>query len=86
MYEQRGVADVEVEGTFTLAVPTSAPLKASVPARLLSFSTLRDIANVGVSSWWRIVRSKWNKNLSFEAFNNHEYANWVSRRKCPASS
>ena len=56
MCEQRGVADVDLVDLFTLAVPTSAPLKASVLATLLSFSALRDITSVGTSSRWRIVR------------------------------
>ena len=55
MCEQRGVADVDWEDLFfTLAVPTSAPLKASVLATLRSCSALRDITSVGVSSGWRI--------------------------------
>lgn len=49
MCEQRGVADVDLEDHFTLAVPTSAPLRASVPAALLSDSALRDITSVGAS-------------------------------------
>ena len=56
MYEQRGVADVDLEDLFTLAVPTIAPLKTSVLATLRSFSALRDITSVGASSCWRIVR------------------------------
>ena len=56
MCEQREVADVDLEDLFTLAVPTTAPLKASVPARLLSFSALRDITSIDASSRWRMVR------------------------------
>lgn len=65
MDEEWEFAVADLNGLSTLAAPTSAPLKASAPATLVSSSVLRGIVKVKASSWWRTEKSNGIKKVEW---------------------